>query len=122
MQCLRIPPGPTGRGFCGVVRSQGFTLGYFSILPTGETVARGLSALCFEGRFLPGLKAAIVPAVFRGFQAPAPSGNRRRVGIVLSHISGHKVRGRRYGAPTVSQIDAVQKTKADPSPRLPRSR
>jgi len=82
MRCMRFPPAPTGRGFCGG-RSQGFTLGYFHVLLTGETVARGLSALCFEGQFLPGLKAAIVPAVFRGLKAPAPSGERRRVGFVL---------------------------------------
>jgi hypothetical protein len=41
---------------------------------------------------------------------------KRRFGFVLSHISSHKVCGRRYGAPMVSQIDAMQKTKADPSP------
>jgi hypothetical protein len=36
---------------------------------------------------------------------------KRGFGFVLSHISSHKVRGRRYGVPMVSQIDAVQKAK-----------
>jgi hypothetical protein len=120
MRRVGIRPGPTGRAgdFVWVARSQGFTLhptnkdlfspqrrrpvagdpecswgprpGLFSCSPWRENWLR---SRCLWWRAM-----------------------KRRFGLVLSHISSHKVRGRRCGVPMVSQIDAVRKTKADPSP------